>query len=132
MAKYAANGATITVGGDAISNVVSFGVPSDSADEIDVSDHSSDRRSFVNGLVDSDDMTIELVYDPADAGQATLRDNVGGTAQAFVITLSGPSSSHIHTFNALVKGFAIDLPADGALTATATIKRTGADTISSV
>ncbi len=131
MAKYAANGATITVGGTAISNVVSFGVPSDSADEIDVSDHSSDRRSFVNGLVDSDDMTIELVYDPADAGQADLRDNVGGAAQSFVITLSGPSASHIHTFSALVKGFAIDLPADGALTATATIKRTGIDTITS-
>jgi len=131
MAKYAANGATITVGGTAISNVVSFGVPSDSADEIDVSDHSSDRRSFVNGLVDSDDMTIELVYDPADAGQADLRDNVGGAAQSFVITLSGPSASHIHTFTALVKGFAIDLPADGALTATATIKRTGIDTITS-
>lgn len=132
MAKYAANGATITIGGTAISNVVSFGVPSDSADEIDVSDHSSDRRSFVNGLVDSDDMTIELVYDPVDAGQADLRDNVGGAAQSFVITLSGPSASHIHTFSALVKGFAIDLPADGALTATATIKRTGVDTITSV
>jgi len=131
MAKYAANGATITIGGTAISNVVSFGVPSDSAEEIDVSDHSADRRSFVNGLVDSDDMTMELIYDPADAGQTTLRDNVGGTAQTFVITLSGPSASHIHTFSALIKGFAIDLPADGALTATATIKRTGDDQISS-
>ncbi len=131
MAKYAANGATITVGGTAISNVVSFGVPSDSSEEIDVSDHSDDRRAFVNGLVDSDDMTMELVYDPADSGQGTLRDNVGGAAQTFVITLSGPSASHIHTFSALIKGFAIDLPADGALTATATIKRTGDDTISS-
>lgn len=131
MAKYAANGATITVGGTAISNVVSFGVPSDSAEEIDVSDHGDDRRAFVNGLVDSDDMTMELIYDPADAGQTTLRDNVGGSAQTFVITLNGPSASHIHTFSALIKGFAIDLPADGALTATATIKRTGDDTISS-
>jgi hypothetical protein len=132
MAKYAANGATITIGGVAIPNVVSFGVPSDSADEIDVSDHSSDRRSFVNGLIDSDDMTIELIYDPAEASHASLRTAVGQAAESFVITLSGPSASHIHTFSALVKGFAIDLPADGALTATATIKRTGADSVTSV
>ena len=132
MAKYAANGATITIGGTAISNVVSFGVPSDSSDEIDVSDHSSDRRSFVNGMIDSDDMTIEIVYDPADAGHTSLRTSVGQAAVEFIITLSGPSTSHIHTFDALVKGFAIDLPADGALTATATIKRTGTDSVTSV
>ena len=131
MAKYAANGATITVGGTAISNVVSFGVPSDSSDEIDVSDHASNRRSYVAGMVDSDDMTIELVYDPADAGQIALRDGVGDAALAFIITLSGPTANHIHTFNALVKGFEIDLPADGAITASCSIKRTGADVISS-
>ncbi len=132
MAKYAANGATITVGGTSISNVVSFGVPSDSADEIDVSDHSSDRRSFVNGLVDSDDMTIEVIYDPADSGQTSLRTGVGGAAVEFVITLSGPTSNNTHTFDALIKGFSIDLPSDGAMTATATIKRTGTDDVTTV
>jgi hypothetical protein len=132
MAKYAANGATITVGGVAINNVVSFGVPSDSSDEIDVSDHSSNRRTYLGGMVDSDDMTIELIYDPEDAGQIALRDGVDAIAAlAFIITLSGPSANHIHTFTALVKGFEIDLPVDGAITASCTIKRTNADDISS-
>jgi len=142
MAKYAANGATITInthGSDdgsysasnavSISNVVSFGVPSDSSDEIDVSDHASNRRVYVNGLIDSDDMTIELIYDPEDTGQGYLRDYVGSTEKEFVITLSGPSASNVHTFDALVKSFSIDLPSDGAMTATATIKRVGDDTL---
>ena len=133
MAKYAANGATITVGGTAISNVVSFGVPSDSSDEIDVSDHASNRRDYVGGMVDSDDMTIELLYDSADAGQIALRDGVEGTAAlAFIITLAGPATNHIHTFTALVKNFSIDLPTVGAITASCTIKRVVADIISSV
>jgi len=145
MAKYAANGATVTINthgsddalyssdnAESISNVVSFGVPSDSSDEIDVSDHSSNRREYVNGLIDSDDMTIELVYDPADTGQGYLRDYVGSTEKEFVITLSGPAASNTHTFNALVKSFSIDLPADGAITATATIKRVGVDQLTTV
>ena len=117
MAKYAANGATISVETNAIGNIVSFGIPSDSADEIDVSSHASQNRDFVSGLINTDDMTLEMVYDPATA--------------TFVITLSGPAASHIHTFEALLKGFSIDVPHDGALTASATIKRVGADTISS-
>ena len=142
MAKYAANGATITINTHdsdhvdylesnavSISNVVSFGVPSDSSDEIDVSDHASNRRVYVNGLIDSDDMTIEMVYDPVDTGQGYLRDYVGLTEKEFVITLSGPAASNEHTFDALVKSFSIDLPADGAITATATIKRVGDDTL---
>jgi hypothetical protein len=131
MAKYAANGATITVGGTAIANVVSFGVPSDSSDEIDVSDHASNRRAYIGGMVDSDDMTIELLYDPADAGQVALRDGVDDIAAlAFVIVLSGPGSLNTHTFTALVKSFTIDLPVDGAITASCTIKRVVIDDIS--
>lgn len=130
MAKYAANGATITVGGTAIANVVSFGVPSDSSDEIDVSDHASNRRSYIGGMVDSDDMTIELLYDPADAGQIALRDGVDDVAAlAFVILLSGPATFTTHTFTALVKSFSIDLPVDGAITASCTIKRVVGDAI---
>ncbi len=130
MAKYAANGATITVGGTAISNVVSFGVPSDSSDEIDVSDHASNRRAYIGGMVDSDDMTIELIYDPADAGQIALRDGVDDvTALAFIILLNGPATFTRHTFTALVKSFTIDLPIDGAITASCTIKRVVSDLI---
>ena len=133
MAKYAANGAAITVGGSAIGNVVSFGVPSDSSDEIDVSDHASNRRTYIGGMVDSDDMTIEMIYDNADAGQILLRDGVDAVAAlAFVITLSGPATNHIHTFTALVKSFTIDLPVDGAITASCTIKRVVGDIISSI
>lgn len=133
MAKYAANGATISIATNAVGNLVSFNISGDSADEIDVSSHASEYRDFVSGLVNTDDMTIEMVYDPSDVGQAYLRDNIGtvttGSPGAVVITLSGPSASHVHKFNALIKSFSIDVPHDGALTASATIKRVGDETL---
>lgn len=133
MAKYAANGATMIIGGNAVGNLVSFNISGDSADEIDVSSHASENRDFVSGLLNTDDMSVEMVYDPSDAGQAYLRDNIGvvTSGDAVTITLSGPAASHIHKFDVLVKAFSIDLPHDGALTASATIKRVGIDLIES-
>jgi len=131
--KYSAKGAIISVGGTAIDGVQSLSIPSDSVDLIDVSSHSSAnaRREFVSGMIDSDDLSITLIYDSADAVHETLRTAPGGAALSFVITLAGGLSNDIHTFSALVTGFAIDLAYDGAETATVTIKRTGADTVTS-
>ena len=137
--KYAAKGTTFETGGAAsgaaswvtVDGVQSLGIPSDTADEIDVTTHDSpsSRKEFVNGLVDSDDLTVSLIYDAAEASHETLRSVAGGVAQHFRVTLTGPASNTIHTFTALVKGFAIDLPHDGAQTATATLKRSGADAV---
>lgn len=137
MAKYAAHGTTIEHGGAAsgtasysdIIQVQSLGIPSDTADELDVTSHSSTggRKEFVNGLIDTDDLSISLIYDAADSVHAALRAAAGGAAQHFKITLPDVGSNNIHTFDALVKSFAIDLPHDGVQTATMTIKRTGAE-----
>lgn len=137
--KYAAKGATIEHGGAAsgaesyaaIDAVQALGVPSDTADLLDASSHDSPsgRKEYVNGLIDSDDLSISIIYDSADAVHELLRAAAGGVAQHFRITLNGPASNTIHTFDALVTGFNIDLPHDGLTTATVTLKRTGADAV---
>ena len=133
--KYAAKGTVFELGGAAsgsesyavIDGVQTLGIPSDSADELDVTTHDSPggRKEFVNGLIDSDDLSVSIVYDAADADHAALRVAAGGVAQHFRITLTGPASNTVHTFDGLVKGFAIDLPHDGIQTAAITIKRSG-------
>lgn len=141
MSKYAAKGAIIEHGGAAsgaasyspIPQVKSFEVPSDQADEIDVTTHDSagGRKEFLNGLIDSPDFNLEIVYDPADSVHEALRAAAGGDAQHIKITLPGASSNHIHEFDALIKGFSTPTPVDGALMSTVTLKRTGADTVTS-
>ena len=137
MAKYSAHGTTVEHGGAAsgsesyatVVQVQSTGIPSDTADELDVTSHSSTggRKEFVNGLIDTDDLTVSMIYDAADSTHAALRAAAGQAAQHFKITLPGVASNNIHTFDALVKSFAIDLPHDGVQTATMTLKRTGAE-----
>jgi predicted secreted protein len=138
--KYAAYGAIIEIGGpasdtasyNAVDGVTSLGIPSDSADEIDVTSHDSagGRKEYINGLIDSEDLSITLFYDAADAQHEELRAAAGGVAQHVKVTISGPASNTIHTFSALVKSFAIELPHDGPITATVGFRRTGADDVS--
>ncbi len=132
--KYAAKGAIITIGAAVIDGVQSLAIPSDTADLIDVTAHDSanNRKEYVNGNVDSDDLSLTMVYDAADTEHETIRAAAGGVAQAFVITLPTVASNNTHTFSALVTGHSIDLAHDGAQIATATLKRTGADTVSTV
>jgi predicted secreted protein len=136
--KYAAYGAIIAHGGIAsdtatyvnIDGVTSLGIPSDSADEIDVTSHDSagGRKEYINGLIDSEDLSITIFYDSADAVHEALRAATGGVAQHIKITINAVSNT-IHTFSALVKSFAIDLPHDGPVTATIGLRRTGQDIV---
>lgn len=139
--KYAAKGATVEHGGaasatasySAVDGVQSLGIPSDSADLIDVTSHDSSggRKEYVNGLIDTDDLSIAIVYDSADTVHEALRAAAGGVAQHFRISLANGTTNDVHTFSALVMGFAINLDHDGAEMATITLKRTGADAVSS-
>lgn len=137
--RYAAKGATLEHGGaasgaesySAIDGIQALGIPSDTADLLDASAHDSPsgRKQYVNGLIDSDDLSVTLLYDSADAVHEALRAAAGGVSQHFRATITGPASNTIHTFDALITGFAIDLPHDGLITATMTLKRDGDDAV---
>ena len=66
-----AYGATVSVGGTALAEVTSIGVPSLTGEVIDVSTHSStDRwREFIRGMRDAGEFTITMKY---TAGSTTV------------------------------------------------------------
>lgn len=121
MAGSAALGTVISIAGT-VSEIVSFDGPSASSDTYDVSNMASSARTFVEGLVDNGEVTIEINYDPGvhDA----IADFVGEAAKACFITMADSGTTKID-FSAFVTGFSPSGERDGILTATITLKITG-------
>lgn len=135
MAKYKSKGITLEYENPAATwNTVgqirgNLGPPSDNVQLIDVTTHDSTgaRMEYVTGLIDSDEMSFELVLDPADTHHEYLRANVG-SAVSFRITLTD-TGAQTHSFSAIIMGFTPTGTHDGHLGANVTLKRTGATTV---
>ena len=96
-------------------------------DSIDVSSHDSPSqwREFVAGMKDGGELSVEVNYDPAAHGAlwAAL-----GVEQGHRFTLPDAGAATI-TFDGFVSGLKAQAPYDDKLSATATIKVSGAVTI---
>jgi len=136
MAKFAAKGIQLAhLTGSTYTTVVgleslSFGLGT--TEQIDVTTHDSagSYREFVSGLIEADDVTAVLVYDPANATQEFLRaQHAAGTANGYKITLPD-SGNATFTFSANVTVWSSpDNPVSGgALKCSVTLKPTGAMT----
>ncbi len=99
-----------------------------SASEVDESTLDSDAKESSAGLVDWGSESGELVVDFTDAGQNALRDRFAdGVEKDFTVTY--PGSAGVKNFTGWVKEYNGDkLGVDGILTATFTIRKTGATT----
>ena len=135
MAKYSAFGTQLLRGAIEIANVKNISGPGLSLDVEDVTSHDSPGawEEVVGTILRSGEITLDLVYDPAAATHkyasgGLLYDMVSRTATAFSLVFpSVPAKTW--SFNALVTGFEPGAPVDGALTASATLKLTGAVTL---
>jgi hypothetical protein len=135
MAKYSAFGTLLKRGGTTIAQVVNISGPGLSLDTTDVTSHDSTGawEEVVGTILRSGEIKLDLVYDPNAvthkwAVGGLLSDLVLRTATAY--TLVFPSTAAVTwAFNAFVTGFEPSAPVDGALTATATLKITGAPTL---
>jgi predicted secreted protein len=135
MAKYAAYGTVLNRGGVPIANVQSISGPGLTLDTEDVTTHDSSSawEEVVATILRSGEITLDIVYDPNAATHkyasgGLLYDMVLRTATAY--TLVFPSSGTVTwSFNAFVTGFEPSAPHDGALTASVTMKLTGAPTL---
>ena len=133
MAKYAAFGTAFKRGITVIANVKSISGPGLSLDTEDVTSHDSPGawEEVVGTILRSGEVTLDLVYDPAAATHkyasgGLLHDLASRAAQTYNLTF--PNATN-WSFSALVTGFEPGAPVDGALTATATLKLTGAPTL---
>lgn len=138
MAKYAAFGTTLKIGGTAgtaVVNVTEFDGPEQSAETIDMTAHDSSGsyREIVPSFLDGGEVTMTIQYDPAGA---THKNAAGGllylyanrTSSSYALTFpSTPAASWV--FTGYVTRFKPSAPLDGALTADVTIKVSGAPTL---
>jgi predicted secreted protein len=136
MAKYSAFGTTLkTAGTTDIVNVQSISGPGLTLDTEDVTTHDSTGawEEVVGTILRSGEVSFDIVYDPA---AATHKNAAGG----LLYNLASRASVHYHltfpstvpaiwAFDALVTGFEPSAPHDGALTASVTMKLTGAPTL---
>lgn len=135
MAKIAAYGTNLyrgtTGGGTIIAQVSNISGPALSADTIDVTNHTSTNawEEVVIGILRSGDITLDIVYDPANAthknaGSGLLADFLGRASTTY--TLEFPDSVTTEwAFSAFITGFVPSAPHEGALTAAVTVKLTG-------
>lgn len=135
MAAVDAFGTTIGMGnGDGppetftnVADVTSIDVLDIDVDNIDATSHDSTGqwREFVASLKDAGELSLDLNYDPSAHG--TLFSAIG-VEKNWQITLTD-SGAAVVTFAAFINGFSAQAPYDDKLSATVTLKVTGAVTI---
>jgi predicted secreted protein len=135
MSKYAAFGTLFKRGATTIAQVKNISGPGLSLDTEDVTTHDSASgwEEVVGTILRSGEVTLDLVYDP---NEATHKNSSGGLLYdltskiATTYSIVFPSTAAVTwSFSALVTGFEPSAPADGALTASVTLKLTGAPTL---
>lgn len=114
-----------------IAQVTNITGPGLSADVVDVTAHDSPSgfREFVATLVDSGEVSFELVFDPDHATHIALRtDETSRLLRNFQLIFPDATNTQ-WDFAAFVTNFEPSAPVDGALTASLTVKLTGVPTL---
>ena len=135
MGKYAAYGTTLARGATTIVAVTSISGPGLSLDTEDVTSHDSTGawEEVVATILRSGEISLDIVYDPVAATHSAtagglIADMVARTAQTYTLTFSDTGTTS-WSFSAFVTGFEPDMPHDGALTASVTMKISGQPTL---
>lgn len=138
MTKYSAFGTALIKGtypgGTEVAQVTNISGPGISLDTTDVTEHDGGGwEEVVATILRSGTVTVDIVYDPA---AATHKNATGGLLYDLVNRVKGtwnivfPTTPVAYfTFDAFVTGFNPSAPVDGALTASVTLKPTGAITL---
>lgn len=135
MANYAAFGTLLKIAGTTVAGVTNIGGPGLTLETIDVTNHSSTSawREFVGGLKDGGEISLDIVFDPA---AATHKNASGGllylltTRASASFTITFPDAAPTTwTFAAFVTSFEVGAPVADGLTASVTLKITGAPTL---
>lgn len=135
MAKYAGYGTVLEREGTPIVQVTNISGPGLSLDVEDVTTHDSTGawEEVVATILRSGEVSMDIVYDPAtathkNAAGGLLADLVARTAVTYTLIFTDAATTEWE-FEAFVVGFEPDMPHDGALTASVTMKITGQPTL---
>lgn len=130
MAKYAAFGTVLTIGGATVVQVRDISGPSLALDTEDVTTHDSTGgwEEHVGTILRSGEVSFEIEYDPVAATHAALLTTMTSRTAAACTIVMPDAGATTFSFSAFVTGFEPGMPHDGALTASVTLKPTGAVT----
>lgn len=128
MAAVTAQGTTLTIDSQLMGDVLSIGAPTLTVTTIDSSDLDSTTRTFIGGLKDGGELTFELAYNPSGTDHQALITDIDGTEKACVVTWSDTKTT---SFNAIVTAFSSSAAMDDKITASVTMKISGAVTFPS-
>lgn len=112
----------------AIPGVRSIGGPGSTFDTADVTAHDSPGafEEIVPTIRRTEDMAVEIVFDPADTAIIQLKaDHDNTVKRSFQVILPDVGATQ-YDFDAYVIGYVPDEPHDGALILNVTLKPTGA------
>lgn len=133
--KFAAFGIALKKAGTEYANVKSISGPSLSLDTEDVTTHDSTAgwEDVVGTILRSGEISLDVVYDPADATYKNLAggwiyDLAARTAIEFTLVFPDTGTT-TWTFTALITGFEPAAEVAAALTATLKMKLTGQPTL---
>jgi predicted secreted protein len=122
------DGATPTEAFTTIAMVKDIKGPGRSLGTEEVTNQSSTAAEFVAGVPDSGEVAFDMNYDPADTGhQGLITDMTSRTLRNFKIVFPDTGSAE-YAFAAFVTKFETDMKVKGALTASVTLKISGAVT----
>lgn len=127
-------GTTIAMDGVTIAEVTNIGGPSLARDAIDATHHTSPGawREFIKGLKDAGEVSLDIQYIPTSTTHNTtttglLSDFADNTTYS-TWTLTFPDTT-VWTFPGFLTAFEPSAPIDDKLTASVTIKVSGAPTL---
>lgn len=121
------NGTTLTL----IGEVTSISLPNSQTADVEATHFSSPnrRREFIAGLIDDGEGTFEMNLEPGGTSDLLIQAAVtAGDSRAYEIQIPKPSGTWKVTGNCIVKGYERNVPIDDRMTATLTVRFTGAAT----
>jgi hypothetical protein len=126
-------GTTITFNAVAVAEVLSLNIDGLKLNTIDVTTLADRHRKFVAGLIDSGTISMEVnILSAHSALWDQLDDTAASTApsaKSFALTFGASGTTHTASGNCFVTDFSVKAGMDSALTASFTMKITGAVTL---
>ena len=111
-----------------LSEILSVALPNSQVEDVEATHMGSTRREFIAGLIDDGEGSVEMNYVPGSATDILIRAAVAdGTTRDYkaVLQVADGSTWEI-TGDCIVKGYERSVPIDGRMTATMTLRFTGA------
>jgi predicted secreted protein len=121
------NGTTLTE----LAEITAITLPNPQVSEVEATHFKSPnrRREYIAGLIEDGEGTFEMNYDPGSATDVLIRAALAaGDARAYKIVIPDATVNWEVSGNLIVKGYERNVPIDDRMTATLSVRFTGAVT----